>query len=69
MTDYDRFPHLDEAGHARKVDVGAKAVTHRRARAEGSIRMDRQTLQAILDQRVEKGVVLAVARIASVGGA
>ena len=51
------------------VDVGAKAVTHRRARAEGSIRMDRQTLQAILDQRVEKGDVLAVARIAAVGGA
>ena len=69
MNDYDRFPHLDEAGHARMVDVGAKAVTHRRALAEGSIRMDRQTLQAILDQRVEKGDVLAVARIAAVGGA
>lgn len=69
MNDYDRFPHLDEAGHARMVDVGAKAVTHRRALAEGSIRMDRKTLQAILDQRVEKGDVLAVARIAAVGGA
>jgi cyclic pyranopterin phosphate synthase len=51
------------------VDVGAKAVTHRRALAEGSIRMDRKTLQAILDRRVEKGDVLAVARIAAVGGA
>lgn len=69
MNDYDRFPHLDEAGHARMVDVGAKAVTHRRALAEGSIRMDRKTLQAILDRRVEKGDVLAVARIAAVGGA
>jgi len=69
VNDYDRFPHLDEAGHARMVDVGAKAVTHRRALAEGSIRMDRKTLQAILDQRVEKGDVLAVARIAAVGGA
>jgi len=69
VNDYDRFPHLDEAGHARMVDVGAKAVTHRRALAEGSIRMDRKTLQAILDRRVEKGDVLAVARIAAVGGA
>lgn len=51
------------------VDVGAKAVTRRRALAEGSIRMDRKTLQAILDRRVEKGDVLAVARIAAVGGA
>ena len=69
MNEYDRFPHLDEAGHARMVDVGDKAVTRRRALAEGSILMDRQTLRAILDRNVEKGDVLAVARIAAVGGA
>ncbi len=51
------------------VDVGDKAVTRRRALAEGSILMDRQTLRAILDRNVEKGDVLAVARIAAVGGA
>jgi len=69
VNDYDRFPHLDDAGRARMVDVGDKAVTRRRARAEGSIRMDRETLRAILDRTVEKGDVLAVARIAAVGGA
>jgi cyclic pyranopterin phosphate synthase len=69
VNDNDRFPHLDEAGHARMVDVGDKAVTRRRALAEGSILMDRQTLRAILDRNVEKGDVLAVARIAAVGGA
>ena len=69
MNDYDRFPHLDESGRARMVDVGAKDVTRRRALAEGSIRMDPETLQAILDRDVEKGDVLAVARIAAVGGA
>lgn len=69
MNDNDRFPHLDEAGRARMVDVGDKAVTRRRALAEGSILMDRQTLRAILDRSVEKGDVLAVARIAAVGGA
>jgi cyclic pyranopterin phosphate synthase len=69
VNDYDRFPHLDEAGRARMVDVGAKAVTRRRALAEGSIRMERETLQAILERDVEKGDVLAVARIAAVGGA
>ena len=69
MNDYDRFPHLDEVGHARMVDVGDKAVKRRRALAEGSIRMDRQTLRAILDRKVQKGDVLAVARIAAVGGA
>lgn len=69
MSDTDRFPHLDEAGRARMVDVGDKAVTRRRALAEGSIRMERKTLMAILDRDVAKGDVLAVARIAAVGGA
>lgn len=69
MNEYDRFPHLDDAGHARMVDVGDKAVTGRRALAEGSIRMDRDTLRAIQDRAVAKGDVLAVARIAAVGGA
>ena len=69
MSDTDRFPHLDEAGRARMVDVGGKAVTRRRARAEGTIRMERRTMQAILDGTVPKGDVLAVARIAAIGGA
>ncbi len=69
MSDTDRFPHLDEAGRARMVDVGDKEVTRRRALAEGSIRMERETLRAILDRDIAKGDVLAVARIAAVGGA
>ncbi|MGW8282415.1 MAG: cyclic pyranopterin monophosphate synthase MoaC [Gemmatimonadota bacterium] len=69
MSDTDRFPHLDEAGRARMVDVGDKQVTRRRALAEGSIRMERETLRAILDRDIAKGDVLAVARIAAVGGA
>jgi len=51
------------------VDVGDKEVTRRRALAEGSIRMERETLRAILDRDIAKGDVLAVARIAAVGGA
>jgi len=69
VSDTDRFPHLDEAGRARMVDVGDKEVTRRRALAEGSIRMERETLRAILDRDIAKGDVLAVARIAAVGGA
>ncbi len=51
------------------VDVSAKAVTRRRAEAEGEIRMERSTLDAIRANTVKKGDVLTVARLAAVGGA
>lgn len=69
MNEIDRFSHLDEAGRARMVDVGDKAATSRRAVAEGRIRMSAETLRAIRDRDVPKGDVLAVARIAAIGGA
>jgi cyclic pyranopterin phosphate synthase len=63
------FPHLDEAGRARMVDVAGKPATRRSARAEGVIRMHGETLAAIRDRSLEKGDALAVARIAAIGGA
>jgi cyclic pyranopterin phosphate synthase len=51
------------------VDVSAKVVTRRRAEAEGEIRMQRSTLDAIIANEVQKGDVLTVARLASIGGA
>ena len=51
------------------VDVSAKEVTRRRAEADGEIRMQRATLDAVLANTVRKGDVLAVARLAAVGGA
>lgn len=58
--------HLDEHGAARMVDVGGKAVTSRRAVAEGSIAMTPAALAAIRDGAVAKGDVLATARIAGI---
>ena len=69
MNDDQTFPHLDEAGRARMVDVADKPATRRSARAEGVIRMHRDTLAAIRDCSLEKGDALAVARIAAIGGA
>lgn len=51
------------------VDVGAKAVTQRLARASGRIRMQAETLALLLDGAHPKGDVLAVARVAAVMGA
>ena len=48
------------------VDVGAKAETARTARAEGSISMTAETLDAITRNTIAKGDVIATARIAGV---
>lgn len=58
--------HLDDAGAARMVDVGAKAVTAREAVASGRIDMRVEAAKAIADGLVKKGDVLAVARVAGI---
>jgi cyclic pyranopterin phosphate synthase len=63
------FTHFDEQGAARMVDVGAKALTHRIARAGGRISMQPATLAAILKGTAAKGDVLGIARIAGIQAA
>ena len=58
--------HLDEQGRARMVDVGDKADTERIAVAKGAIHMRPETLALIRAGGLEKGDVLAVARIAGI---
>jgi cyclic pyranopterin phosphate synthase len=58
--------HLDQQGHARMVDVGDKASTHRRAVACGRILMQAETLAHIAAGTHKKGDVLAVARVAGI---
>jgi cyclic pyranopterin phosphate synthase len=48
------------------VDVSAKEVTERFARATGVISMSKKALEAVRKNAVEKGDVLAVARVAGV---
>ena len=48
------------------VDVGDKAVTVRRARASGRVRMRAETLRLVRDRKVVKGDVLEVARLAGI---
>ena len=61
-----RLTHLDESGTARMVDVGAKAVTERMARAGGIIRMNAGALAAVKAGDAPKGDVLGAARIAAI---
>ncbi len=61
--------HIDAEGHARMVDVSAKAVTTREARAEAFITMLPETLEMIVEGKHKKGDVFAVARIAGIQAA
>jgi cyclic pyranopterin phosphate synthase len=58
--------HLDAAGEANMVDVGAKAETERMAIAEGTVTMRAETLRMILAGNAKKGDVVGTARIAGI---
>ena len=61
-----QLSHLDEQGRARMVDVSEKEVTSRIAIARGSIHMRAETLSLILEDKIEKGDVFSVARVAGI---
>ena len=61
-----KLTHIDERGDARMVDVGAKAVTERRATARGMLLLSAETLALVRDGRTPKGDVLASARLAGI---
>jgi cyclic pyranopterin monophosphate synthase len=63
------FTHLDESGHARMVDVGAKDVTDRRAVARAVVRMSPDTAAAVARGDAPKGDVISTARIAGIQAA
>jgi cyclic pyranopterin monophosphate synthase len=61
--------HLADDGSARMVDVGAKEVTLRRARARARVQMSPETFARLSAGDTPKGDVLAAARIAGIQGA
>jgi cyclic pyranopterin phosphate synthase len=61
-----KFNHFDGEGRAHMVDVSAKEITDRKARAEAVVRLGPKLLAAVLDRTVAKGDVLGVARLAGI---
>lgn len=61
--------HVRADGSAHMVDVSAKAVTARRARAAGRVLLAPAAVAALRDGTVPKGDALAVARIAGLQAA
>jgi len=64
-----KLSHIDDSGGARMVDVGEKQPTRRRARAQAFVRMSDEALRAVRENRLKKGGVVEVARIAAMMGA
>jgi cyclic pyranopterin phosphate synthase len=58
----DDLTHTDESGNVQMVDVGDKPDTSRRAVARGEIHLQSTTIDAIRDDEIGKGDVLATAR-------
>jgi cyclic pyranopterin phosphate synthase len=58
--------HVDDSGDAQMVDVGDKPDSRRRAVARGTIRLRESTVAAVRANEVEKGDVLATARVGAV---
>jgi cyclic pyranopterin phosphate synthase len=61
-----KLSHLDDQGRAKMVDVSDKDSTSRIAVARGTIHMRAETLALILDDKIEKGDVFTVARVAAI---
>ena len=65
----ERLSHIAHDGSAQMVDVSAKPLSTRVALAAGRIRLSPETLGLISQDRVAKGNVFAVARVAGIQAA
>lgn len=61
--------HLDEEGHARMVNVGAKPQTTRKAIAQTVVELAPETLALLLEGNLPKGDALSCARIGAIQAA
>ena len=64
-----KLTHVGPSGEARMVDISAKPVTSREARARGSVTMTTAALEAIVRGNLPKGEVIGTARIAGIQAA
>jgi cyclic pyranopterin phosphate synthase len=60
------FSHIDKKGNAQMVDITEKNKTSRQATAKGLVKMKKETLNQIKNEKMKKGPVLDTARIAAI---
>ncbi|AJH00204.1 cyclic pyranopterin monophosphate synthase accessory protein [Clostridium beijerinckii] len=64
----NKLTHFDSNGNAIMVDVSEKNITKRVAIAKGKIYVNNAVMEAVINNKVEKGDVLGVARVAGIMG-
>ena len=69
MENIKKFTHFDNNGKVKMVDVSKKEDTFRTAKARGYIILNSQIIKKIKENKIQKGDVLAVAKIAGINGA
>ena len=62
----ESLSHIDHQGKAAMVDVGHKSETARHAVASGRVVLGQEAFQAVESNRLAKGDVLSVARVAGI---
>lgn len=62
----NKLTHFDDKGNAVMVDVSDKNITKREAIAKGKIYVNEAVMDAVINDKVEKGDVLGVARVAGI---
>ena len=61
-----KLSHLNKEGQVQMVNVTPKTETIRKAKAQGTVKMDSQTLKLIEKGQITKGNVLTTAKIAGI---
>lgn len=61
-----KFTHFNEEGRAKMVDVSEKNVSSRVATAESIIEVSKDIYEGIINEKMKKGDVLAVAQVAGI---
>jgi len=64
-----KFSHLNQVGEANMVDISAKSDSKRYALAQATVLLNKEVLDAIRQQTIAKGDLLATARIAGIQAA
>ena len=60
------FTHFNDEGRARMVDVSAKAQTLRTATATATVYLNAETYELVVEGKMKKGDVLAVAQVGGI---
>tara|TARA_Y100000590_G_scaffold420689_1_gene523657 strand:+ start:17033 stop:17506 length:474 start_codon:yes stop_codon:yes gene_type:complete len=61
-----KLTHINSKGEAKIVDIGNKNISSRTATCSGKVIVSEKTIRLIQEDKVKKGDVLSVARIAGI---